>query len=93
MQHKKQVTLIILLLLSAAIISPVLSDPAGIYNVVEFGAKGDGETLNTHAIQMAINACSKNGGGTVHFPPGTYLSGTIYLKDYVRLNLSSGAVL
>ena len=93
MQFKKQITLIILSLLSAAMISPVFSDPAGSYNVVEFGAIGDGETLNTHAIQAAVNVCSKNGGGTVYFPPGTYLSGTIYLKDYVTLNLSSGAIL
>ena len=93
MQFKKRITLIILSLLSAAMISPVFSDPAGSYNVVEFGAIGDGETLNTQAIQAAVNVCSKNGGGTVYFPPGKYLSGTIYLKDYVKLNLSSGAIL
>ena len=93
MQLKEQFTLIILLMLSSAIIAPAWSAPAGFYNVVEFGAKGDGETLNTHAIQEAVNVCSQHGGGTVYFPPGTYLSGTIYLKDYVKLNLSSGAIL
>ena len=93
MQFKKRITLIISLLLSAAIVSPVFNDPAGYYNVLVFGAIGDGETLNTQAIQAAVNVCSENGGGTVHFPPGKYLSGTIYLKDYVKLNLSSGAVL
>ncbi|MEN8229419.1 MAG: glycoside hydrolase family 28 protein [Bacteroidota bacterium] len=92
-QFKKRITPIVLILLSAAIISPVLSGPGSFYNVVEFGAKGDGETLSTHAIQAAVDECSKNGGGEVHFPPGSYLSGTIYLKDYVKLNLSPGAIL
>ena len=41
------------------------------FNVNRFGAHGDGETLDTEAIQSAINACSESGGGTVIFPPGT----------------------
>lgn len=71
----------------------ISEDPGGSCNVVEFGARGDGKTLNTRAIQAAVDACAENGGGTVHFPPGTYLSGTIYLKDHVKLNLSPGALL
>ena len=93
MQLKKQIILIIFLLLAAAIISPVLSSPVDIFNVVDFGAAGNGKNLDTRAIQAAVDACSKNGGGTVLFPAGAYLSGTIYLKDHVKLNLSTGAVL
>ena len=59
----------------------------------DFGAVGDGTTLNTAAIQKAIDACSVSGGGSVSFSPGVYLSGTVFLKDNVRLVLEANAVL
>ena len=94
---QKQTTFNILLLLAVILISicvfQVSATPTGIYNVVDFGAVGDGKTLDTKAIQAAVDACSKNGGGTVFLPAGTYLSGTIYLKDHVMLNLDTGVVL
>jgi len=55
------------------------------------GAKGNGATLDTKAIQAAIDSCVKNGGGQVFFPPGRYLSGTIHLRSKVTLNLDPGA--
>ena len=58
------------------------------YNVKDFGAKGDGKTLDTLAIQAAIDACFKDNGGTVLFPSGDFLSGTIELKSNVTLHLS-----
>lgn len=64
---------------------------AGANNITDFGAVGDGKTLNTRAIQAAIDACAKSGGGTVEFPAGTWLSGTLYLKSHVNLNLNAGA--
>ena len=63
------------------------------YNVKDFGAKGDNSTINTAAIQKAINECASKGGGTVLFPVGTYLSGTIQLLDNITLHLEAGAVL
>jgi polygalacturonase len=63
------------------------------YNVVEYGAIADGQTLNTKAIQQAIDDCSENGGGTVEFPAGTYLTGTLFLKSNVFLNLQAGSTL
>jgi polygalacturonase len=63
------------------------------FDVVDAGARGDGRSLNTQAIQKAIDACSQSGGGTVHFPPGRYLSGTLRLRSRVRLFLDAGAVL
>jgi hypothetical protein len=62
-------------------------------NIREFGAKGDGNTLCTKIIQKAIDQCSKNGGGTVYFPPGTYLTGTLHLKSNLTLYLEAGATL
>jgi polygalacturonase len=54
---------------------------AAVYNVRDFGAKGDGKTPGTAAIDQAIAACAKAGGGTVLFPSGgVYLSGTIHLQ-------------
>lgn len=63
------------------------------FAVREFGAVGDATTVDTVAIQKAIDACSGQGGGTVLFSPGVYLSGTIFLKDNVRLYLEPNAVL
>lgn len=64
----------------------------GTYNVRTYGAKGDGLTVDTHAIQGAIDACGKT-GGTVLFPPGCYLSGTIEFRSGVTLHLMRGSVL
>jgi len=57
------------------------------------GVVGDGKTLNTAALQHAIDECSSAGGGTVSLPAGEYLTGTLYLKSNVTLNLEKGAVL
>jgi len=58
-------------------------------SVRDFGAKGDGITLDTLAIQSAIDACSAQGGGTVYLPAGRYLTGTITLKDGVTFHLGA----
>jgi len=67
--------------------------PGAPYSVVEFGARGDGTTLNTAAIQSAIDACAAHGGGTVSIPAGIFRSGTIELKSHLVLRLEPGAVL
>jgi len=63
------------------------------YDVRNYGAKPDGKTLCTKSIQKAIDECAKRGGGTVYFPPGTFLSGTIYMKSNVTLRLDTGSTL
>lgn len=62
-----------------------------VIKVLDFGAKADGKTLNTKAIQRAIDQCNQNGGGTVEFPAGNYLTGTIQLKNNVILHLQAGS--
>jgi polygalacturonase len=57
------------------------------------GAKGDGSTKDTRAIQSAIDACAEKGGGTVEFPAGAYLSAPIVLKSNITLQLDKGATL
>jgi parallel beta-helix repeat protein len=64
-----------------------------IRGVASYGAKPDGKTLNTKAINQAISACSAAGGGTIIFPAGQYLSGSIELLKNVTLNLEAGAVI
>ncbi|WP_276485989.1 glycoside hydrolase family 28 protein [Paraflavitalea pollutisoli] len=64
-----------------------------IFDIVQYKARGDGKTINTKAIQRAIDDCAAKGGGTVWVPSGTFLTGCIYVKDRVNLHLSPGAVL
>lgn len=63
------------------------------YNVSDFGAKADGITVNTCSIQKAIDFINENGGGRLVFTPGSYVTGSIYLKSNVTLHLTSGATL
>jgi polygalacturonase len=63
------------------------------FNILKYGAIGDGSTLNTAAIQKTIDACYGAGGGKVIFPEGKFLSGTIVLKDNVTLHFEKNSVL
>lgn len=63
------------------------------FNIRDFGALGDGTTLDTDAINQAIARCSEAGGGQVRFPPGRFLSGTVRLRSHVTLFLEAGATL
>jgi polygalacturonase len=63
------------------------------YDVSTYGAVGNGATLATAGIQKAVDACAANGGGKVVIPAGRYVSGAIFLKSRVEIELESGAVL
>jgi len=67
--------------------------PLPFFNVADYGAVGDGTTLCTESIQKAVDACASAGGGAVYIPAGQYLSGAIYLKSNVTINISEGATL
>jgi len=65
----------------------------GPFNVRDYGAKGDGITKDTAAVQKAIDAAHAAGGGEVLLPPGVYLCGSVFLKSGVDFHLVQGAVL
>ena len=70
------------------------SPPArGVFDVRDYGAAGDGKTLDTKAIQAAVDACVAGGGGKVYLASGTFMSGTVFLRSNVTLHIESGAVL
>jgi polygalacturonase len=66
---------------------------SGVINVRNYGATGDGQTLDSPAINQAIAACAAAGGGTVWVPAGTYLSGSIRLTNNLNLHLDAGATI
>lgn len=72
--------------------SPV-SDVSPFYNVRDYGAKGNGDHLDTKAINKAIETASENGGGTVYFPAGNYLTGSIHLQSNITLYIDQGATI
>lgn len=75
---------------------PIIKTPVfkqDTFDIVKYGAKPDGVTLNTSSINQAIEACNKNGGGVVVLNEGVWLTGPLYLKSNVNLHLRSGALL
>src|SRR5687767_12712012 len=83
------------MLLTLALSVTMLAAPAAphgdIYDVRDHGGKGDGKTLDTAAIQAAIDACTQAGGGVVLLHGGDFLSGTVQLKDNVTFRISASA--
>jgi hypothetical protein len=85
-----------LTLLTALLLAPLVvlhaAEPR-VFDITAFGAKGDGTTLNTSAIQNAIDACHAAGGGTVMVPSGVFVTGSLRLKSRVTLKITKDAVL
>ena len=82
-----------LVLAAAASAESIRASPQSSFDVRGFGARGDGITLDTDAINAAIGAAVAAGGGTVIFPAGHYLSFSIRLRSNVALYLDTGCVL
>jgi polygalacturonase len=72
---------------------PCASMKAADVSIVDTGAVADGKTMDTTAIQAAINKVDGDGGGTVIVPAGTFLTGALFLKPKVNLTLETGALL
>jgi polygalacturonase len=64
-----------------------------VFRVGDFGAAGDGKTLDTAALQRALNTAAAAGGGTVEIQPGVYLTGSLFVKSHTHLVLDRGATL
>lgn len=64
---------------------------ADVFDVRAHGARGNGDSIDTQAIQDAIDACHASGGGRVLLPAGTYRSGTVHLRDHVTVHLERDA--
>ena len=63
------------------------------FDVRSYGATGDGRTIDSPAINKAIDAAAAAGGGTVYFPAGTYECFSIHLKSHITLSLGSGSTI
>jgi polygalacturonase len=61
-----------------------------VFDVRNYGAKGDGKTVDTPAINQAIEAAAGAGGGTVNFPAGTFVCFSIHLRSHVHLAITTG---
>src|SRR4051794_6048427 len=75
------------------VVPPSVPDIKTSFNVRDFGAKGNAKTVDSPAINKAIDAASAAGGGTVYFPAGNYLSFSIRLKSNITLFLDNGATI
>ena len=82
-----------LLVVLLGMVLPMINAKSAVVDVHQCGAKGDGRTLDTAAIQKAIDQCGGAGGGIVQFPPGTYLSKPLSLWNKTTLQLDAGAKL
>jgi polygalacturonase len=81
-----------ILFMVVLLITPISGGQDDYTNVKSFGAKGDGVALDTKALQNAIDKVSGK-GGTIYFPPGEYLIGSVQLKSNINLYISSGAII
>jgi len=86
-------SILLTLLLPLASVRFANAAKANFYNVKDYGAIGDGNNLDSKAINKAIDAASAVGGGTVYLPAGNYLSGSIHLKSNISLFLDQGATI
>ena len=77
----------------SALLAYVVVSQAATFDVKAFGAKGDGQTLDSAAINKTIEAAAAAGGGTIEIGPGTYVTGSIRLRSNITLHLEHGAVL
>jgi len=84
---------ILLLIVFAALATPSALAAGRVCDPAKFGAKADGVTKDTAALQAAIDDCATHGGGTVTLDKGTYVSGPIVLKDNITLDVETGSTL
>jgi polygalacturonase len=79
--------------ISLTLLSPIATAAVTQCDARALGARADGQTKDTTALQRAIDQCTKGNGGVVHLTPGTYLSAPLTLRSHVHLLLDKGATL
>jgi polygalacturonase len=84
---------IVILAGAATLCCGATANAATVCDASAYGAKADGTTMNTNAIQAAIDACAKKGGGKVRLDGGAFLSGPIVLKSNIDLDIEKGTTL
>src|SRR4029453_9397542 len=89
----RRTALVLCILVTWFLVANGQDSRSGIYDVRVFGWEGDGKTLDTTAINKAVDAATAAGGGTVRFPAGSYLSFSIHLKSNITLYLDQGATI
>lgn len=92
---KSTLVFLIIPIILASAFAPTLRAQVGlpVFDVTTYGATGRKSDNARTAIQKAIDACAKAGGGTVYLPPGDYTSGTLHLRSHIRFYIASGATL
>ncbi len=91
--YRNNITIFILIIFSLTFLKCSSAKPTKRYIITDHGAVGDGQTLNTKAIQIAIDKCAEDGGGTLVVPKGVFLTGAIFLKQGVNLHIEKDGVL
>src|SRR5882757_6603533 len=92
-QHLNTIRMKRRLVMAVSCLLYLLQAKATIYNILDYKAKADAKTVNTLAIQHAVDDCAAHGGGMVLVPSGTFVTGMIILRSNVNLHLDAGAVL
>lgn len=93
MENRNFKRILCTVILSAFYLISYASATADIYNVKDYGAKGDGKHMDSPGINKAIDAAASKGGGTVFLPAGSYLCGSIHLKSNINLHIDQGATI
>lgn len=90
---RRKILALIAIVSCAFVCSAAAARAERVCNVQTYGAKPDGTTMDTQAIQHAINTCAAKGGGVVLLSGGTYLTGPIELKSHITLEVDKGSTL
>lgn len=88
---KRSCAVLMCLILAAGLAAAPVN--SGFFNVKDFGAVGDGQNIDSDAVNLAIETAAETGGGTVYFPVGVYSCYSIRLKSNITLYLDAGAVI
>ena len=83
----------VLILNSLLVFMLAMAEDFKVYSILDYGGKSSLETLNTSSIQAAMDACSESGGGIVIIPKGVYITGTLFIRSNVTLQLEAGVEL